>query len=137
MEKLNLRRIRGTDPESNRQLAALRHQLGEQGDVVSPRGRQLTQTVFGEPLTPAQVVERICGDVRRRGLEAVLDFTHKLDGVRLEASTLRVGAEELSAAHKAAAPAFLETIRYRRTSQDRSAVRVFQSVEPAESCVGL
>src|ERR1700674_5132981 len=73
MDKLNLRCIRGTDPDAVRQLAGLRPQLSAQGAVVSPRVRQLTQTVFGEALTPVQVVERICGEVRRRGLPALLD----------------------------------------------------------------
>ena len=49
-------------------------------DVVSEAGRQKTIEVFGEPLTPMQVVERICRDVRTRGLEAVLEYTAKLDG---------------------------------------------------------
>jgi len=111
MSALNLRNIRHTDPQAQQQLSALRKQLSAQGDVVSPRGRQLTEAVFGEPLPPVQVVERICTDVRRRGLDAVLEYTHKLDGVRLDASSLRVSADELAAAHKAADPAFLDTVR--------------------------
>src|SRR5262245_44560136 len=111
MEPINLRRIRHSDADAAEQLSALRQRLSAQGDVVSPRGRALTQTVFGEALAPAQVVERICGDVARRGLAAVLDYTEKLDGVRLEPGSLRVSAEELVAAHQAADPAFLETIR--------------------------
>ena len=50
------------------QLTDLVRQLGLQADVVSPRGRQLTEKVFGQALTPAQVVERICRDVRTKGL---------------------------------------------------------------------
>ena len=45
------------------------------GDVVSEAGRQRTIALFGEALTPQQVVERICGDVRRGGLSVVLDYT--------------------------------------------------------------
>jgi histidinol dehydrogenase len=111
MEPLNLRRIRYADPEAAAQLGRLRQQLSAQGEVVSPRGRQLTEAVFGEPLTPTQVVERVCGDVRRHGLQAVLDYTHKLDGVRLDARTLRVGGDELAQAHAAAEPEFLDAIR--------------------------
>lgn len=111
MERLNLRRIRHNDADAAEQLARLRQQLSAQGDVVSPRGRQLTEAVFGEPLTPTQVVERICGDVRLRGLEAVLDYTHKLDGVRLDPGTLRVSGDELAEAHAAADPEFLGTVR--------------------------
>ena len=67
--------------------------------------------MFGEPLSPAQVVERICGDVRRNGLAAVLRVHGKLDGTTLTAETLRVPAAELAAAHAAAEPEFLATVR--------------------------
>src|SRR4029077_7422779 len=60
---------------------------------------------------PGRVVERICADVRARGLPAVLHFTDQLDGVRLERGSLRVSAKELAQAHAAAEPAFLETLR--------------------------
>jgi len=49
--------------------------------------------------------------VRKRGLDAVLDYTAKLDGAKLTADTLRVPAADLAAAHAAAAPEFLATIR--------------------------
>ena len=54
------------------------------GNVVSPEGRARTIAAFGEPLSPQQVVERICADVAARGLEAVLDYSRRLDGVKLE-----------------------------------------------------
>ena len=41
-----------------------------------------TIEVFGKPLSPLQVVERICSRVRTRGLDAVLRYTAKLDSVR-------------------------------------------------------
>ena len=40
-------------------LDALRTKLVSQGEMVSPAGRQRTIDVFGEPLTPRQVVERL------------------------------------------------------------------------------
>ena len=64
MPSLKLRRINCAAGDAAAQLAALRAQLGAQGNVVSARGRELTQKVFGEPLPPAHVVERICEDVR-------------------------------------------------------------------------
>src|SRR5689334_12446971 len=67
--------------------------------------------VFGEPLTPQQVVERICGDVKSRGLAAVLEYSRKLDRAELTAETIRVSASELAAAHAAADPQFLATVR--------------------------
>src|SRR5436309_14034857 len=64
----------------------------EDGDVVSPKQRKVTQAVFGQPLSPVQVVGRICADVRQRGLPAVLQYTEKLDKVKLSAETIRVSA---------------------------------------------
>ncbi|MBL8848533.1 MAG: histidinol dehydrogenase [Planctomycetaceae bacterium] len=92
-------------------FASLREKLSPRGDVVSEAGRRRTVELFGEPLSPQQVVERICGDVRSRGIEAVLDYSRRIDGRELTAQTLRVTPEELSAAHAAADPAFLATIR--------------------------
>jgi histidinol dehydrogenase len=111
MKTVNIRRIHCADPGAARQLTELRGQLASQGDVVSPRGRQLTEAVFGEALPPARVVERVCADVRARGLPAVLHYTEQFDRARLDAKTLRVSARELAEAHAAADPAFLETLR--------------------------
>lgn len=111
MEMLKMRRIDCSDADARAKLAALREQLGSQAQVVSPRGKQLTRAVFGAELLPAQAVERICNDVRSRGLDALLHYTQQLDGARLEAGSLRVEADELAAAHAAADPGFLETIR--------------------------
>ena len=58
------RRIDLSAPGGREQLDALRRMLASQGDLVSPAGRQRTIDVFGSPLTPRQVVERICTDVR-------------------------------------------------------------------------
>ncbi len=92
-------------------LNSLRQRLSPRGDIVSPQSRQRTVAVFGQPLTPQQVVERIASDVRQRGLAAVLDYTRRIDGVELTAATLRVPAEDLRAAHAAADPALLQTVR--------------------------
>jgi len=85
--------------------------LSPRGNIVSDAGRRRTIEVFGEPLTPQQVVERICGDVRERGVAALLDYSAKLDGAQLSAATLRVPQEELERSHAAADPQFLATIR--------------------------
>ena len=111
METVNVRCIRCGDPQAGRQLAELRQQWSLQADIVSPRGRKLTEAVFGEALPPGRVVERICADVRQRGLEALLHYTEQLDGVRLDRGTLRVSGAELVRAHAGAEPAFLESLR--------------------------
>ncbi|MCR4415810.1 MAG: histidinol dehydrogenase, partial [Thermoguttaceae bacterium] len=91
------------------------------GDVVSQEGRRRTIEIFGEPLSPAQVVERICREVEQRGLAAVLDYSARIDGAKLTAETLRVPAEELSRAHAQADPAFLDAVRHVRDN-----LRAFQ-----------
>lgn len=111
MGGLSMRRIRFADPDGAERIAALLSQLSIGGNVVSPRGRELTERVFGQPLTPVQVVERICEDVRVRGLAALLHYSEQLDGAKLTEETLRVSQAELEAAHAAANPQFLETIK--------------------------
>jgi histidinol dehydrogenase len=113
---LKIQRIDTRQPGAAQAIEALRAKLAPSGDVVSEAGRKKTIEVFGEPLSPAAVVERICSDVRKRGLAAVLEYTTKLDGVTLTGETLRVPASELAAAHAAADTTFLETVRRIRES---------------------
>jgi len=109
--EVHIQRIDTSDPQAAELLDQLRQKLSPDGNVVSEAGRRKTIEVFGEPLSPVQTVERICGDVRQQGLSAVLDYTAKLDGAELTAATLRVSAQELTAAHAAVEPEFLETVR--------------------------
>jgi histidinol dehydrogenase len=111
MATVNLRRINCAAADAVEQIAALRARLSPQGEVVSVRGRKLTEAVFGEALPPTRVVERICAEVRTRGLPALLHYTEQLDRVRLTPQTLRVSADELAEARAAVDPAFLETVR--------------------------
>ena len=108
---LNISRIDCANEDAREAILGLRRQLSPDGNVVSPQGRARTIAAFGEPLTPQQVVERICADVARRGLDAVLDYTRRLDGVTLDPGSVRVSPAELAAAHRAADPAYLRTIR--------------------------
>ncbi len=108
---LNIRRIDCARDDAREAILALRRQLSPRGDVVSPQGRARTIAAFGEPLSPQQVVERICADVRGRGLEAVLDYTARLDGERLEPSKVRVSAEEMADARRRADRDYLRTLR--------------------------
>jgi histidinol dehydrogenase len=111
MPSLKIRQLRMGDPGAAEELLALRRQLGAQGNIVSPKSAALTQKVFGEPLTPIQVVERVCRDVQKRGREALFHYTEQFDRVRLTPESLRVSPEELQAAHAAADPALLDTVR--------------------------
>lgn len=121
-EPVKIRKIDCAAGDASAAIAEIRRQLSPRGDVVSPRGRQLTLEVFGEALSPRQVVERICADVAARGLDAVLEYTAKLDGVRMTPDTLRVSTEEMREAHRGAAPDYLDAIR-----KIRQNIRLFQS----------
>ena len=92
-------------------LKELRLKLSPQGDVVSPRGRALTEEVFGEALTPVEVVNKICQDVRETGTEALLKYNKALDKADLTTEQLRVPLGELEEAHSAADPALLDSVR--------------------------
>jgi histidinol dehydrogenase len=107
---LNIRRIDCSAQYAQQAIIALRRELSPQGNVVSPEGVARTIAVFGDPLAPRQVVERICTDVAARGLEAVLDYSRRIDGVTLEPAQVRVSPSELQEAHCRAEQAYLETV---------------------------
>ncbi len=92
-------------------LGELRKRLSPGGNVVSQASRQKTIEVFGEPLTPSQVVERICTDVRAHGLAAVLNYSARIDKSTLDAAGLRVPTADLATAHTQATPEFLAAVR--------------------------
>ncbi len=107
---LNITTIDCSQESAEPLFESLREKLSPRGNVVSEAGRQRTVALFGEPLTPQQVVERICGDVRQHGLSALLDYTRKLDRKELTLESMRVTPEELSAAFDSADRNFLATI---------------------------
>ena len=107
---LKIRRIDCSKQDAQPAIAALRAELSPKGNVVSPESKARTIAAFGGPLSPRQVVERICTDVAARGLEAVLDYARGIDGVTLEPRQVRVSADELLTAHRQADPVYLETL---------------------------
>src|SRR5215218_8074541 len=111
MPALKLRRIDLNASNAAAQIAKLRDQFRYDAEVVSPAAKKLTQAVFGEALSPVRAVERICNDVRDKGLSAVLQYTEQFDKVKLKPDLLRVKPAELEEAHKTVSPDFLETIR--------------------------
>ncbi len=118
---LNIRCIDSRRDDIRAAMAELRAKLSPAGNVVSEAGRRRTIEVFGQPLSPEQVVERICGDVQRQGVAAVLDYSARIDKAQLTAGSLRVPAGELAEAHAAADPQFLAAVR--RIAQN---IREFQ-----------
>lgn len=109
---LNIRRIDSRREDIRAAMAELRAKLSPQGNIVSEAGRRRTIDVFGEPLTPQQVVERICRDVQTKGIAAVLDYSARIDKATLTADALRVPAAELAKAHAQADPKLLEAVRH-------------------------
>jgi histidinol dehydrogenase len=118
---LSIRRIDARREDIRAAMAALREKLSPRGDVVSQSGRERTIEVFGEAMSPAQVVERICRDVAQTGFAAVLDYTARIDKVRLTPETVRVPRDELEKAYAQADPEFLRAVR-----RVRENIRVFQ-----------
>ncbi|MBT5020600.1 MAG: histidinol dehydrogenase [Planctomicrobium sp.] len=108
---LNIPTIDCSQGDAQSLFADLREKLSPRGDVVSEAGRQRTIDLFGEPLSPQQVVEKICSDVRDNGLSSLLHYTSKLDRKDLTAEAIRVSAQELADAHAAADQNLLETVR--------------------------
>ncbi len=111
---LEMRNIDTTNEAFQRELQELRQSLSPAGDLVSDAGRRKTVEVFGEPLSPRKVVERIGEDVKQHGVAAVLEYTRRLDGVDLNVDQLRVPPKQLAAAHQSATPEFLAAIRHVR-----------------------
>ncbi len=109
--RITIRTIHCATTDAAGEINAIRRQLSPSGDVVSARGRKLTEEVFGEALSPRAVVERICADVARRGRAAVLEYSKKLDRADLTPQTLRVAPDELRQAHESAAPDYLAAVR--------------------------
>jgi histidinol dehydrogenase len=108
---LKIERIDSRSADARAALLRLRESLSPRGNIVSEAGRQRTREVFGEELTPQQVVERICRDVRESGLPAVLDYSRRIDRAELTPSTIRVEPARLATAHAKADPQLLAAIR--------------------------
>ncbi len=111
MTEIAIARLDTASPNFENQLETLQQRLSPSGNVVSHRGRELTLKVFGEALSPEQVVNRICGDVQQQGTKALLHYCEQLDGSKCSADQLRVSKEAIEKAHSEASPRFLETIR--------------------------
>jgi histidinol dehydrogenase len=90
-----MKRVEGFDKA--RQLLT-RENFWESFTTPPGLGAQIKQ-VFGKELSVQEVVDRIIGEVRGKGDKALLDYTKKLDGVRLD--SLEVDRQEVVAAYDA------------------------------------
>jgi len=84
------------DCEQARQTVLRRRDMMILDEVPEPV-RESIQRVFGENLTPDAAVARILADVRRRGDEALHDWTARIDGLTLDG--FEAPAEDWEAAY--------------------------------------
>lgn len=134
---LAIPRIDTREDDVDAELASLAERLSPSGDIVSEAGRQRTIEVFGEPLSPQQVVERICTEVREEGMPALLKYCSLLDQADLTADSLRVPASELAAAHAKVSPEFLKSIRRIRDNIHEFQSAIVQKDTIVERSVGV
>ncbi len=95
---------------------------------LTPALQESINRMFGEPLTPSQVVDRILMDVRERGDAALRDWTIKLDGGAPD--TFRVPFVALDAALNSLEPGLVAALKL---SAER--VRRFHQAQPVTSWV--
>ena len=76
---------------------------------VPPHVQRKTTEVFGEPLSPVQVVSLILQRVRDEGDEAVRDLTSKLEGVDLD--SFEVPTAAVADAYKRVAPGLVDALK--------------------------
>ena len=83
---------------------------------VPPSVQERITAMFGEPLTPTQVVDRILRDVRTRGDAALSEWNEKLDGRKsdrfaIPKSELQAALEALPAEQRAALEVAADRVR--------------------------
>ena len=101
-----MRRIKGFDEARD---LLTRENYWESFTTPPGLAAQIKQ-VFGEELSVQQVVGRVIGDVRAKGDEALLDYTEKLDGVRLD--SLEVDEQEVAAAYDITDKELVTALKY-------------------------
>lgn len=97
---------------------------------LSPEGKRRIRALFGEELTPQAVVERIIAAVRARGDDALLEYTHRIDGVQL--NRLEVSQEEMKEAER-----HLDTALRSALNLAAERVRRFHEKQRQESWIDL
>ena len=79
--------------------------------TLSPRVQAGVTAMFGEPLTAAQVVDKIVADVRMTGDEKLLYYTSLLDKADLATFSLKVTEEEFASAQAVVKPSTMAAIK--------------------------
>jgi histidinol dehydrogenase len=96
--------LRGTEARES-----LTRYFGER--PVSAETLARNESLYGEPLTPEQAVNRILRDVRLEGDKAVLKYASKLDGIPAS-GMFEVSREEMLSARDSLTPELLAAIRH-------------------------
>lgn len=78
---------------------------------LGPGAKARIKEMFGAELSAAAVVDKVVGDVRARGDEAVAYYTELIDGVRLSPERFAVSEAEFAAAEAAADKEVVASIR--------------------------
>lgn len=78
---------------------------------LNPRIREANKKLFGADLTAAEIVDKIVGDVRRDGDEAVIKYTKLIDRTEFTSEEFVVTEAEYEAAYQEADPAVVESLR--------------------------
>ena len=78
---------------------------------LNPRIREANKKLFGADLTAAEIVDKIVGDVRRDGDEAVIKYTKLIDRTEFTPEEFVVTEAEYEAAYQEADPAVVESLR--------------------------
>lgn len=78
---------------------------------LNPRIREANKKLFGADLTSAEIVDKIVGDVRRDGDEAVIKYTKLIDRTEFTPEEFVVTEAEYEAAYQEADPAVVESLR--------------------------
>lgn len=78
---------------------------------LNPRIREANKKLFGADLTAAEIVDKIVGDVRRDGDEAVIKYTKLIDRTEFTPEEFVVTEAEYEAAYQEADPVVVDSLR--------------------------
>lgn len=93
------------------EIAALMKKKAFDECTLSPGVQAGVTEMFGEPLTAAQVVERIVNDVRISGDDKLFYYTKLIDKAELNADNIRVSEEEFREAEAVVKPEVIAAIK--------------------------
>ena len=96
------------------EIESLKQRMSIFSDTVTEGMEAKTKEVFGEPLSPAEIVKRVIKDVKEKGDEALEYYSEQLEGVTLPAKDFKIKESEIEDAYKKVSPEFISAIRNAR-----------------------